>query len=203
MANFKLKGVRISFPNLFVPTAFDDDGDGDDDDDKKKNDKKKYNCNFLIKKTDKVQVRLIEKQLALAEKEALANPKKWAGKAPRDWKEKVFRDGDEKDEPGAFKGCWYINAKSKTKPQVVKKNDDNELDVVTDPDDVYPGCFVNVTLNFYGFIFKNKKGMAAGLGNVMFAKDGERLGAGRTDAADDFADELDEDDNDEDIDDLL
>lgn len=203
MADFKLKSVRISYPNLFVPTKFGDNkkGNDDNDDDKKKDKKKKYNCNFLIPKSDKLQVSIIKKAILKAEKEALADSRKWNGKAPRKY-DSPLRDGDDKEEPGEFEDHWYINAKSSSKPQVVRKVG-KQMVVIDDPEEVYPGAYVTVTLNVYGFDYEGKKGMAAGLGNVLFVKDGERLGAGRTDAEDDFADELDEDDDDEDIDDLL
>ena len=64
-----------------------------------------------------------------------------------------------------------MNASSKDAPQVV----DRHVQPVTDPMMVYSGCYCNVSVNFYAFNANGNRGVAAGLGNVQFVKDGERL----------------------------
>ncbi|WP_133063218.1 ssDNA-binding protein, partial [Lactococcus reticulitermitis] len=50
---------------------------------------------------------------------------------------------------------------------------------------VYSGCYSRVSLNFYAFNSNGNKGIACGLGNIQFIRDGEPLGSGTT-AAEDF-----------------
>ncbi len=40
---------------------------------------------------------------------------------------------------------------------------------------VYSGCYCNVSVNFYPFNANGNRGVAAGLSNIQFVKDGERL----------------------------
>ena len=57
--------------------------------------------------------------------------------------------------------------------------------IVTDPMMVYSGCYCNVSVNFYAFNANGNRGVAAGLGNIQFVKDGERL-SGKASADADF-----------------
>ena len=50
---------------------------------------------------------------------------------------------------------------------------------------VYSGCYCNVSLSVYGFNSNGNRGIACGLGNIQWLKDGERL-SGKADAASDF-----------------
>lgn len=49
----------------------------------------------------------------------------------------------------------------------------------------YSGCYCNVTVNFYPFNINGNRGVAAGLCNVQFVRDGERL-SGRASAESEF-----------------
>lgn len=49
-----------------------------------------------------------------------------------------------------------------------------------------------MSINFYAFNSNGNKGIACGLGNIQKIRDGEPLG-GRTNAADDFATDVDDD----------
>ena len=57
---------------------------------------------------------------------------------------------------------------------------------------VYSGCYCNVSVNFYPFNANGNKGVAAGLSNIQFIRDGERL-SGRASAASEFEAMDDED----------
>jgi hypothetical protein len=94
-----------------------------------------------------------------------------------------LRDGD-KERVGRpeFAGCYFMTAKSKTRPQVV----DVHRQPLTDERDIYSGCYGYVSVNFYPFSQQGNMGISAGLNNVMKAKDGEYLG-GRSSAEADFA----------------
>lgn len=65
---------------------------------------------------------------------------------------------------------------------------------IIDQSEVYSGCYCNVSVTFYGYNSNGNRGIAAGLGNVQFVKDGEALG-GRSKASDDFEAMADEDED--------
>ena len=96
--------------------------------------------------------------------------------------------GDTEREDEAYAGHWFINANSKTAPQIV----DKAVKPILDRDEVYSGCYARVSLNFYAFNSNGNKGIACGLGNIQKIRDGESLG-GRSSAADDFSTEEDDD----------
>lgn len=87
-------------------------------------------------------------------------------------------------------GCMFVNCSSKDAPQIV----DRKVQPILDPMMVYSGCYCNVSVNFYPFNANGNRGVAAGLGNIQFVKDGERL-SGRASADADF-DALADDDED-------
>ena len=93
-----------------------------------------------------------------------------------------LRDGDVERDDEAYKGHYFINANSKTAPQIV----DRAVKPILDRNEVYSGCYARVSLSFYAFNSNGNKGIACGLGNIQKVRDGEPLG-GRTSAADDFA----------------
>ena len=63
-----------------------------------------------------------------------------------------------------------------------------------DPGIIYSGCYCKVSISFFAFSVNGNKGIAAGLGNIQFLRDGEPLGGGHISAADDFG-EAEEDDD--------
>lgn len=81
------------------------------------------------------------------------------------------------DEIGAeFKGKVWINAKSDRAPQIV----DGNVDPILDRNEVYSGCYCNVSVNFYAYNKAGNSGIGCGLGNIQKVKDGERLAGGPT-----------------------
>jgi hypothetical protein len=169
---------RLSYANIWEPKE-DDNGN------------KKYSASLIIPKSDKKTIAAIKKAIEAAKAEGkskLANSK---GKIPANIK-LPLRDADEEDrDDAAYAGCVFMNASSKRKPQIVSRS----LEVITDEDAVYSGCYANVSVNFYAFSKDGNKGIAAGLGNIQKLKDGERLSGGST-AEEDF-DELEEDEEEE------
>ena len=75
----------------------------------------------------------------------------------------------------------FLNANSSDKPGIV----DRQVNPILDPMQVYSGCYCNVSLSLYGFNSNGNRGVACGLGNIQWLKDGERL-SGKADAASDF-----------------
>lgn len=81
-------------------------------------------------------------------------------------------DGDDKAlENNEFYGNFYINASTKFKPGIV----DKDLNSITDPEQVYSGCYGRVSLNFYPYRQEDKAGIGCCLLNVQKLEDGERL----------------------------
>ncbi len=146
----------------------------------------KYSVSVLIPKDDKATIDAINKAVDAAIEEGIA---KFGGKKPNKAAIKLpLRDGDEEREDEAYKGHYFVNANSKTPPQIV----DRAVKPILDRSEVYSGCYARVSLSFYAFNSNGNKGVACGLGNIQKVRDGEPLG-GRTTATDDFA-TLDDDD---------
>ncbi len=140
----------------------------------------KYSVSVLIPKDDKTTIDAINKAVDAAIEEGIA---KFGGKKPNKAAIKLpLRDGDTEREDEAYKGHYFVNANSKTPPQIV----DRAVKPILDRSEVYSGCYARVSLSFYAFNSNGNKGVACGLGNIQKVRDGEPLG-GRTTAADDFA----------------
>ncbi|MGC3203703.1 ssDNA-binding protein, partial [Enterococcus faecalis] len=82
----------------------------------------------------------------------------------------------------------FINANSTTPPQIV----DQRVQPNLERSQVNSGCYARVSINFYAFNSNGNKGVAAGLGNIQFVRDGEPLG-GQTSASDLFETLADDD----------
>lgn len=166
---------RISFANIWEPKAIN----GGDE---------KYSVSCLIPKSDKKTLARIQKAVEAAKEDG--KTRKWSGKIPPNLK-LPLRDGDiDRPDDENYEDCYFLNASSKDAPQVV----DRKVNPVLDPMMVYSGCYCNVSVNFYAFNANGNRGVAAGLGNIQFVKDGERL-SGKASADADF-DALEDDDED-------
>ena len=166
---------RISFANIWEPKAIN----GGDE---------KYSVSCLIPKSDKKTLARIQKAVEAAKEDGKA--RKWSGKIPPNLK-LPLRDGDiDRPDDENYEDCYFLNASSKDAPQVV----DRKVNPVLDPMMVYSGCYCNVSVNFYAFNANGNRGVAAGLGNIQFVRDGERL-SGKASAYADF-DALEDDDED-------
>lgn len=154
------------------------------------NDDGKYSLAVLIPKTDTATVAKIN---AVIEKLKL-DPKAqqtWGGKFLANYKSPL-RDGDTERDTDAspeYKGHWFLNASTKSKPDVVDQN----VQPILSQDELYSGCYGRVSINFYAFNQEGGKGIAAGLNNVQKMADGERLG-GRSSADEDFGPVTEEED---------
>lgn len=139
----------------------------------------KYSTSIIIPKTDKQTISAIQRGIEEAVQRGLP---KFNGKRPQSLRTPL-RDGDEEraDDP-AYEGCYFLNCNSRVKPGVVDQN----LVAITDPDELYSGCYGRVSLTFYAYNTNGNKGIACGLQNIQKLRDGERLG-GRARAEDDFA----------------
>lgn len=138
----------------------------------------KYSVSVLIPKDD---TETINATVDAAIEKGIA---KFGGKKPNKGAIKLpLRDGDvERDD------AYFVNANSTTAPQIV----DKAVKPILERDEVYSGCYVRMSLNFYAFNSNGNRGVACGLGNIQKIRDGEYLG-GRTSATDDFTIVEDED----------
>jgi len=164
--------ARLSYANVHVPVKAMD------------SEEEKYSCSVLWPKTDKKTTEAVQAAIKAAAAAALAT--KWEKVAPKTYKDPPLRDGDEKFEEDpekykAYKGMYYVAAKSKEKPTLLGK-DKKEIASKTD---IYSGCYCHVSVNFYGFKMKGNKGIAVGLNGLMKFSDGEAL-AGRGNVVADF-----------------
>lgn len=166
--------VRASYAHVFKPHSSIEGAEP------------KYSICLLIPKKDKFGLAKIRDAIEAA---TVAGLPQWGNKKPVNFKNPL-RDGDaERPDDANYAGCYFINASSKQRPQVIDR-DKNEI---VDPDDFYSGCYCRASINFYAFNQAGNKGVGAGLNNLQKLADGERLG-GRMDATDEF-DDLEEGDD--------
>lgn len=173
----KLRGVRLSFPDLFEPRAF------------QQGDTPKYKATFLVPKgspqAKEIEAAIVETAKAKWPKDyqkVLASIKGNANKF-------CWQDGDNKSYDG-YEGMMAISASNKARPSVF---DRDRSPLTKDDGKPYAGCFVNAIIDL--FAYENTgKGVAASLSGVQFFKDGEAFSGGRPASADAFDDLSVEDD---------
>lgn len=159
--------TRLSYAHVWEPASIN----GGDE---------KYSVSLIIPKSDKETISNIEKAVEDAITEGIP---KFGGKRPNKGALKLpLRDGDVERDDEAYKGCYFLNANSRTAPQIV----DRKVQPILDRDEVYSGCYCRVSISFYPYVAQGSKGIAVGLGNIQKIRDGEPLG-GRSSAAADFS----------------
>ena len=109
----------------------------------------------------------------------------------------TLHDGDgERPNGGEFgeecKGCYVITVSSNNKPVLVH----SDKTPLTDPQELYSGCYGRAIINFYVYDTQGNKGISAGLNGIMKLYDGEPLGGGVVTDSDWDDGWEDEDDND-------
>jgi len=175
--------VRFSFVNIFEPKAPNGGGDP------------KYSVTLLIPKNDKATL----DKIRAAQAEARENFCKRNGASALPQKpNQTLHDGDGVRDSGdpygpECKGMYVITVSSKQKPVIV----DNFRNEITDPGEVYSGCYGRASINFYGYSSNGKKGISAGLLSIQKLHDGEPFGTvgSASDFDDDWTDtEADDDD---------
>ena len=158
--------VRLSYANVWEPKSINGS-------------EPKYSVSLLIPKTDTETVNAIKTAI---ENAITAGIGTFGGKIPPRGALKLpLRDGDTERDDDIYEGHYFINANSKTQPQIV----DSRVAPILDRSQVYSGCWANVSINFYAFSASGNKGVACGLGNIQKVRDDDRLGGGSK-ASDDF-----------------
>jgi hypothetical protein len=171
---------RLSFPHLFVAQKFEGSGDP------------KFGCSAVwtpARFSDKEKE--LWKKLGVAlDTESRSRFKMPFKDLPANFKRGI-RDGAERaDMEGYGAGTRFANLTTKMRPGVVDIGKNKIGPEHGNEDDIYPGCYCRATVTVYSYDNKGK-GVALGLMNVQKVKDGERLDS-RTDAAEDFDDEVDD-----------
>jgi hypothetical protein len=166
--------VRLSYANVWEPKSINGGAE-------------KYSVSLIIPKSDTKTLNAINAAVNAAIEEGKG---KFGGKIPNKTTLKLpLRDGDiDRPDDEAYANSYFINANSNTAPQIVDRN----VNPILDRSEVYSGVYARVSINFYAFNSNGNKGIACGLGNIQKIRDGEPLG-GRTNAADDFATDVDDD----------
>jgi len=170
MAIIKLKNVRLSFPDLFVPTAFE------------AGQQEKYGATFLIPKDDP-QIKELETTILKVANE------KWGakGKATYDALKAnpnkcCYQDGELKEYDG-YAGCMSISAKNTTKPSVI----DRDTSPLSAGDGKpYSGCYVDASLDIWAQDNSWGKGIRATLRWVQFRADGAAFSGAAPASPDEF-----------------
>ena len=178
--------VRFSFCHIFEPQVPLNGGDP------------KYSVTLLIPKSDTVTIGKIKEAIAEARENFC---KRNGANALPQKPNHTLHDGDGQRDSGEdygpeCKGCYVITVSSKNKPVIV----DNFRNPVTDPAEVYSGCYGRAAINFYGYSQAGKKGVSAGLLSIQKLHDGEPFGT--VGSADDFDDDFN-DPTASDVDDIL
>ena len=167
--------VRGSYCNLFTPRAPDP---------KKPDEPPKFGMTLLIPKEDTLTLNKIEaaKQLAIEQK--------WGTKRPAKI-DFTLHDGDgvrpQSGEPfgDECKGHMVIAVQTKFRLKILDVNR-NEI---IDPNAVGSGDYFKAQISLYAYDSNGRKGVSAGLQNVLFVSKGDSLG-GRQDAESAFADDF-------------
>lgn len=145
--------------------------------------KEKYSICVLIPKSDTDTL----KKLNAAIDACKTDPKaiaKWGSKWLASMKNPL-RDGDSErdtDKSPEYKGHYFINASTYTKPGVV----DAQMNPILDKAELYSGCYGRVSVTAGAFNTDGNKGIKFWLNNVQKLGDGEPLGGGFSRAEDDF-----------------
>lgn len=165
--------VRFSYVHVFEPWKA------------KESDPARYCATLLIPKSDTKTINQVKECIKTAYEKAVTE--KWGSKRPAKW-HNPLQDGDQPKDDGesrgdAYKGCYFINAKSSTRPGVVNA----ARQPIVDSEEFYSGCYGYASINFSGFINSGNMGVSCFLNNVMKTKDGDALGSGKSSAEDDFA----------------
>jgi len=169
--DIKLKNVRLSFPNLFKPKAFEGSEPA-------------FSASFLLdKRKHAAQIEEIKSAIAKLVKEELK------GKTP---KGTCLHDGSEKpDTDGYGDDMMYVSARSKKRPAIV---DRDKSQLGEDDGKPYGGCYVNAIVRLWAQDNNYGKRINASLRAVQFAADGEPFGEApvNTDEAFDDLDDSEE-----------
>lgn len=162
----RIDDVRLSYPHLFTPWNGEEGKP------------KKYSGKFIMpNETHKKETEALRAHLLKLQQEYF--------KARVPAANLGFRNGEDLNKP-EFEDAWYVSASESLRPQVMGRN----KEALTEEDDVvYAGCYVNVLVRPWKQDNNHGKKINFNLIGVQFKRDGERFGAERPDASEEFDDE--------------
>lgn len=156
--------VRFSYCSLFEPRAAVAGG------------QEKYSVTLLIPKSDKATIQKIKSAIEAAKQNYLQ--KNSGKKLPSELKNTIHDGDGERPNGGDFgpecKGCYVMTVSSNNKPVLVHA----DKTPITDPQELYSGCYGRAIINFYVYDTNGNKGVSAGLNGIMKLYDGEPLSGG-------------------------
>ena len=164
-----LRNVRLAFPQLFTPSAFDD------------NQEPRYQATLLIPNGDPQIEKLHAEALAVAQGKWGAKWDTIKGMVTR----RYLRDGSEKPAYDGFQGHVFVSANNKKRPTVI---DRDRSPLVAQDGKPYGGCFVNASVEIWAQDNKYGKALNASLLGVQFVRDGDSFGGSRVADASEFDD---------------
>lgn len=163
--------VRFSYVNVFTP----------------REDSKKYDVSVIIPK-DHPQI----EEIKAAIKAAYEQGKTKLGASFKCSMGDVLHDGDTKTDAEGnpdvdYQNSWYINAKSSTRPGVVKGDPaTGNLKDLTE-NEFASGCWGAISVNFFPYDKAGRKGIGCGLNNICMRPDSrESFMGGRVSANAEF-----------------
>jgi hypothetical protein len=169
--NIKLTSVRLSFPSLFKPRAFEEGQEP------------KFSATFILDKVkDAAQIATVQAAIAAVIHE------EWKGKVTlAHLKGTCIRDGGEgtkTDVDGYGPTVMFVTSSSSKRIPVV----DRDLTPLTEQDSKpYAGCYVNCSLRLWAQDNKFGKRVNAQLRAIQFVKDGDAFGDKLADVEKEFA----------------
>lgn len=155
---------RLSYVSAFEPKLMPD------------GQTEKFSVTLLIPKSDKRTLAKIEAaQAAAVEAFKAKNPgKRLPANMPT-----TLHDGDLPKDNGddygpECAGCMVMTVTSKRRPVIVYA----DKTPMTEPSELYSGCYGRAVINFYVYDTAGKIGVTAGLNGIMKLEDGEQLSGG-------------------------
>jgi hypothetical protein len=185
---------RVSYPHVFKPQA------------PKPGDKLKYSITMLFdKSTDLMGVAPGPEAKPRSLQAVIRNAKVLEfGPNKETWPEELISPVTDGDDPkfadkDGYKGHWVIKATTNEdqRPSVV----DADMNPITEPSELYPGCYARAYVYAYVWEYMGKQGVGFILDHVQKLGDGKSFGGkkpieqvfGRMDAGDEGAEDVSED----------
>lgn len=167
-----LLGVRLAFPVLNEPEQFNGEG------------KPRYSATLLLEPGSPNDKACQAAMLAAAEA-------KWPGKGPAavasltKGLKVALADGDLKSQYDGFSGMKYVSAHSQASnpPRLL---DGQKKELPRNTPVIFPGCYVNASVDFWAQDNQWGKRINAQLRGVQYVKDGDSFGAGSAASPDEF-----------------
>lgn len=172
--------VRASYVNVFRPRQNNLSGT------------EEYSMMIIIPKDDEKTVDALKAAIKEAAQSKWPKPPKGLRSPLRDADAEAEAEGE--DAAPHLVGCYFMNVKSKQKPQVV----DRQRYEITEPSAFQSGDYCRVSLGAFAYDVNGNRGVSFGLNNVQVLAKGEPLGGGQARARDEFDDWEEDDDLDED-----